>query len=236
MKNESTPIYGKATEAIDAGLRKYMLDLFGNMSAGLALTAFVAYAVASSPAAIGFIFSSPIIPILLMIATLGMVLYLSARIHKMSAQTARTLFISYAALNGVTLSSIFLVYTGTSIVSTFFVAAAMFLSMTIYGYATDRDLTKFGSLLFMGLVGLIIASIVNLFLHNSGFSLAISAIGVVLFTGLTAYDMQRIKSFYLESDGTEIAEKKAIFGALALYLDFINLFLHILRLLGDRRD
>ncbi len=235
MKDESTPFYNGVASSVDGGLRRYMISVFSNMSWGLALTALIAYLTASSPAFLSVIYSSPMVSILLMLVTLGMVFYLSARIHTMSSQSALLMFLGYALLNGVTLSSVFLVYSLTSIATTFFVASAMFLSMVIYGYSTDKSLIGWGSFLFMGLIGLIVATIVNMFFHNSTFSFVLSILGVLIFTGLTAFDAQLIKSYYFESDTAEVGEKKAILGALRLYLDFINLFLMILKLVG-RRD
>jgi FtsH-binding integral membrane protein len=154
----------------------------------------------------------------------------------MSVEKVRALFLFYAGFLGVSLSPIFIVYSSSSIASAFFVTSSMFLSMVIYGYVTEKDLTSLGAFLIMGVVGLIIAGLVNMFLHSSVFSFVVSAIGVLLFTGLAAYDTQKIKSYYLESDTIEIGEKKAIYGAFALYLDFVNLFIHILKLIGSRRD
>jgi FtsH-binding integral membrane protein len=154
----------------------------------------------------------------------------------MSPEKAKALFFGYAAILGLSLSSIFFVYSTFSIAYTFFVTASMFLSMVIYGYVTKKDLTNFGSFLMMGLIGLIIASIVNMFMRSSATSLVISAIGVIVFTGLTAYDTQIIKSYYIDSDSSATSEKKAIIGAMRLYLDFVNLFLYLLRFLGNRSN
>ena len=181
-------------------------------------------------------FSSPVVAILVMLVPLGISIYLSARMSQISAGTAGTLFVVFAACLGLTLAPIFLVYSGESIAYSFFITSAMFLSMVIYGYVTGKDLTGFGAFLFMGLIGLIIASFVNLFVQSSAFMFVISIIGVVIFTGLTAYDTQIIKSIYFSDDSEEVTQKKAIFGALRLYLDFVNLFLYILRLVGSRRN
>jgi len=213
---------------IDAGLRAHMQRVYGYMAGGLVLTGIVAYAAAAS----GFyqtIADTGLIWIV-MLAPLGFVLALSFGVQRMSAETAMVLFWIYAAVMGLSLGSIFLVFTGTSIARVFFITAATYGVMSLYGYTTKSDLSGFGSFLLMGLIGLIIASIVNIFVF------AISIIGVIVFVGLTAYDTQRIKQMYLESDTAEIAGKKAVLGALALYLDFINLFMMLLQLFGQRRQ
>lgn len=235
MVRETTSSYSKVSQLIDAGLRVYMRRVFSYMSSGLGMTAIVAYFTSQSEGFMRLLFSSPIIYWTVLLAPLAVSLYLIGKISNIQASTARTLFFVYSALIGLSLSSIFLVYSPQSIAITFFVTASMFLSMVIYGYTTEKDLTSFGSFLFMGLIGLIIASVVNIFMQSGVTSLVISAIGVIIFTGLTAYDAQTIKSYYLESDSTEMSEKKAVFGALNLYLDFINLFLYLLRFLGNSR-
>ena len=169
-----------------------------------------------------------------MLAPLGIVFYLSARVNKMSFSSAQTWFWVFAGVMGLSLASIFILYTQTSIAKVFFITAASFGALSLYGYTTKKDISGWGSFLFIGLIGIIIASIVNIFLHSSGLSFAVSIIGVLVFAGLTAYDTQRIKEMYVSSDGSEVAGKKAVMGALALYLDFINLFLMLLRLLGNR--
>jgi uncharacterized protein len=222
------------TAEIDAGLRAHMQRVYGYMAGGLALTGLVAYAAAVS----GFyqaIAGTALIWIV-MLAPLGFVLALSFGIQRMSAGTAMLLFWIYAAVMGLSLGGIFLVYTGTSIARVFFITAATFGAMSLYGYATNADLSRMGSFLLMGLIGLVIASVVNIFIGSSALQFAISIIGVIVFVGLTAYDTQRIKEMYLESDSAEIAGKKAVLGALALYLDFINLFMMLLQLFGQRRD
>jgi FtsH-binding integral membrane protein len=219
---------------IDAGLRDYMQRVYGYMAGGLALTGLVAYAGAAS----GFyrsIAETGLIWIV-MLAPLAFVLVLSFGIQRMSAGTAMLLFWIYAAFMGLSLGSIFLVYTGTSIARVFFITAATYGAMSLYGYTTRSDLSGFGSFLLMGLIGIVIASLVNIFIGSSALQLAISIIGVIVFVGLTAYDTQRIKEMYLESDTAEIAGKKAVLGALALYLDFINLFMMLLQLFGQRRQ
>jgi FtsH-binding integral membrane protein len=219
---------------IDAGLRAHMQRVYSYMAGGLALTGIVAYTAAAS----GFyqaIAATPLIW-LVMLAPLGFVLALSFGIQRMSTETAMALFWIYAAVMGLSLGSIFLVFTGESIARVFFITAATYGSMSIYGYTTRSDLSRFGSFLLMGLIGIVIASLVNIFVGSSALQFAISIIGVIVFVGLTAYDTQRIKEMYLESDTAEIASKKAVMGALSLYLDFINLFMIFLQLFGQRRD
>jgi FtsH-binding integral membrane protein len=236
IKKKVASYYKEAVGAVDAGLRAHMLRVFSYMSGGLALTALVAYFVSSSPSLMAFLFYNPFVFTIVALVPLGISIYLATRLAHISTEAARMLFLTYSACLGVSLASIFIVYSGSSITSTFFVTSSMFLSMTIYGYVTDKDLTAWGSFLTMGLFGIIIASIVNIFTHSSAFAFGISLLGVLIFTGLTAYDVQVIKSYYFESDSVEISEKKAIYGALRLYLDFINLFLSLLRLIGARRD
>ncbi|MCH9019348.1 MAG: Bax inhibitor-1/YccA family protein [Proteobacteria bacterium] len=218
---------------IDEGLRAYMLGVYNYMASGLALTGVVAFIVANTPFLMNAIFGTPLLWVV-MLAPLGVVLFMSARIQTMSASAAQATFWVFAVLMGMSLASIFIVYTGASIARVFFITASVFGAMSIYGYTTKRDLTGWGSFLFMGLIGIIIASIVNWFLASSALDFAISVIGVLVFVGLTAYDTQNIKSMYVASDGTAVVTKKAIMGALRLYLDFINLFLMLLRLFGNR--
>lgn len=222
---------------IDEGLRAYMLKVYNLMAMGLALTGVAAYATyqlaVSSPAFAQAIYGSPLRWVV-MLAPLAMVFFLSFRIHKMSVSTAQMTFWAYSAIMGVSLSSIFMIYTGGSIVQTFFVTAASFGALSLYGYTTKRNLSAMGSFLIMGLFGLIIASLVNLFLASSALDFAISVIGVFLFAGLTAWDTQQIKESYFEADSAETAGRKAIMGALSLYLDFVNMFLFLLRFLGNR--
>ncbi|GHU17597.1 membrane protein [Alphaproteobacteria bacterium] len=236
MRKERAQSYSEVKRFVDAGLRQYMLNVFSYMSVGLLLTAIVTYVASLSEAFMSFLFSSHVTFFIVALAPVGIVFYLGAKINDMSAATAKTLFFVYAASVGLSMASIMLIYTTASIVSTFFVTSSMFLSMVIYGYSTQKDLTSWGSFLLMGLVGILIAGIVNAFMRSSVASLVISAIGVIVFTGLTAYDAQRIKSYYLESDSSDTSGKKAVFGALSLYMDFINLFMHLLRFLGTRRD
>lgn len=225
---------GTRAHAIDLGLREYMLRVYNYMASGLALTGIIAY--------LGFrtniyaaVAGTPLIWVLLL-APLGVVFYLSSRINSMSFSSAQTWFWVYAGLVGLSLSGIFYMYSGVSITRVFFITATMFGAVSLYGYTTKRDLTGFGSFLFMGLIGIIIASVVNIFLASTAMQFAISVIGVLVFTGLTAYDTQKIKEIYLVDDGHEVAGKKSIMGALALYLDFLNLFLMMLRLTGGNRD
>ena len=230
------PVSIKTSRAeIDAGLRQFLLSVYNHMASGLALTGLVAYGAAET----GLYTSLVKMPLLfwgVVLAPLALVLLLSFRIAKMSLGAAQAAFWAYAGLVGLSLSGIFLIYTGTSIARTFFITAATFLAMSLYGYTTRTDLSRFGSFLLMGLIGIIIAGLVNMFLASSALQLAISVIGVAVFVGLTAYDTQRIKEIYLESDSPVIAGKKAIMGALALYLDFLNLFVLLLQLTGDRRN
>jgi len=251
-RNLATARTGYRTDqvAIDAGLRAYMIRVYNYMTAGVALTGLVAwfaYQAAGGEAIrivgnhIGgltpfgqAIFGSPLMW-LFVLAPLGLVMLLSFGINRLSAGTALTLFFVYAGLLGISLATIFLVYTGASITRVFFISAATFGAMSLYGYTTQRDLTGVGSFMFMGLIGIIIASLVNMFLQSSGLYWAISVIGVLIFVGLTAYDTQNIKEMYDVNDDGTIAGRKAVMGALRLYLDFINLFLMLLRLFGDRR-
>jgi FtsH-binding integral membrane protein len=233
--NRRTP-YGRieVPAAVDAGLRAHMLRVYNYMAGGLAVTGLVAYAAAAS----GFyqsIAGTPLIWIA-MLAPLAFVLVLSFGIERMSAATAAILFVIYAAVMGLSLGGIFLVFTGASIARVFFITAATYAAMSLYGYTTRSDLSKFGAFLFMGLIGVVIASLVNIFLRSDAVQFVISIVGVIVFVGLTAYDTQRIKEMYLESDSKEVAGKKAIMGALALYLDFINLFMLLLQLFGQRRQ
>jgi hypothetical protein len=207
------------------------------MAIGLGLTGFVAFYVSNSEAIMRLIFGNQLIFFGLIIGELALVFTISARVHKMQASTATSLFVLYAALNGVTLSAIFLVYTRASITSTFFICSATFIAASIFGMTTKRDLTSMGQFLFMGLIGIVIASVVNLFMRSSGISMIVSYIGVIVFVGLTAYDTQKLRTMALSQpagiDGGTL-RKGAILGALTLYLDFINLFLMLLRILGSR--
>ena len=223
-----------AQVGIDVGLRDYMLRVYNYMASGLALTGIVAYVAAAS----GFYKSLRHTPViwLVMLAPLGLVMLMSFGINKMTFSTLQMVFWLYAGLMGLSMAFIFLVFTGTSVARVFFITAGTFAGMSLYGYTTRRDLSQFGSFLFMGLIGIIIASLVNIFLVSSALQFAISVIGVLVFTGLTAYDTQQIKEMYYAADDGEIAGKKSIMGALRLYLDFINLFMMLMQLLGTRRD
>jgi FtsH-binding integral membrane protein len=231
--------------AIDAGLRAYMIRVYNYMAAGVALTGLVAWitfnaAVTESAGRLvltpfgQMIYSGPAV-IVLFLATLGLVFAISWRVNSMQPSTAFTLFMVYAGLLGLMLSSVFLTYTHTSIARVFFISAASFGALSLYGYTTQRDLSAFGSFLVMGLFGLIIAMVVNMFLQSSGLEFVISVVGVLVFAGLTAWDTQRIKEMYDRNDDGTIVGRKAVMGALSLYLDFINLFMFLLRFLGDRR-
>lgn len=214
--------------------RTFIGKVYRWMGLGLLLTALTAYFVVNSE----FVYTLASNSILfwgILIAELGLVIYLSSRIHKMSAETATAVFIVYSVLNGVTLSLILLVYTGASVASTFMTTALTFGAMSAYGYFTKRDLTSMGSYLMMGLVGIIIASVINMFWANSTMYWIISYAGVLLFVGLTAYDTQKIKKMGKGVEGVQTTQKMAILGALTLYLDFINLFLFLLRILGNRK-
>lgn len=220
---------------IDVGLRQYMLRVYNYMASGLALTGIVALMVASSHDAMQAIFATPLRWVV-MFAPLVLVFVMGARIDRMQASTAQALFWVYSALMGLSLSFIFAVYTGESIARVFFITAAAFAGLSLYGYTTRRDLSAFGTFLIMGLWGILIAGLVNIFLHSTQLQFLMSAVGVLVFAGLTAWDTQRIKEMYWDGDGYEVAAKKAVMGALQLYLDFINLFLFILQFLGVRRD
>jgi FtsH-binding integral membrane protein len=224
---------GARAAEIDVGLRAYMQKVFGLMAAGTAVTGLVAYFGAVS----GIYMQLAATPLIWVVvfSPLVFAFIFGMRIHAMRASTAQMLFWAFSALMGLSLSYVFLAYTGTSIARTFFIAAATFAGMALYGYTTKRDLSAFGSFLVMGVFGLLIAMLVNLFLQSSALHWAISVIGVLVFTGLTAYDAQRIKEMYFAGDGAEVATKKAVMGALQLYLDFINLFVFLLQFLGERR-
>jgi FtsH-binding integral membrane protein len=231
------------TVTYDVGLRQYMLKVYNLMASGLALTGIVAAFVANNEALQALFFQQTARGVgmtglgwLALIAPVVMVFALSMGISRMQASTAQALFWAYAALMGVSLAPIFLIYTGESVARVFFITAASFGSLSLYGYTTKKDLTGFGSFLIMGLFGLIIASVVNIFLASSAMQFVISVAGVLIFAGLTAYDTQKIKQTYWAGNGQEGAAKSAIMGALTLYLDFINLFIMLMRLLGDRRN
>lgn len=219
---------------VDEGLRSYMLRVYNYMGSGLALTGIVAYVVAHTSlyqalfgSGIGFI---------VMLAPLGIVFFMGSKINTMKPSTAQTLFWVFSILMGASLSYVFLRYTDTSIMRVFFITAATFGAMSLYGYTTKRSLARWGSFLFMGLIGILIAMVVNIFMQSSVMHFVISVVGVLVFTGLTAYDTQRIKQSYVESDGKSVMTKKAIMGAMSLYLNFINLFMMLLMLFGGNRE
>ena len=224
----------KSEAQIDVGLRNYMLKVYNYMATGLGLTGLTAYFVAITPSLFNAIYGTPFYWVVAL-APLGFVFYLSARLNRISFSKAQTMFWLFAGVMGLSMAYIFIAFTGASIARVFFITAGTFAGMSLYGYTTKKDLTGWGSFLFMGLIGLIIASIVNIFLKSPMLYYVISWIGVLVFIGLTAYDTQRIKELYYASDTAEISGKKAIMGALKLYLDFINLFIMLLHLFGQRR-
>ncbi len=248
FNKQTTSVRSSASAAIiDQGLRAYMLKVYNYMGSALALTGFIAlltfkFAAVTGPngeliglTSLGNSLYNSGLAWVVMLAPLGVVFYMSFGIAKMSSSKAQTVFWIFAALMGLSLSSIFIAYTGASITRVFFITAGTFGAMSIYGYTTKRDLTKLGSFLMMGLIGIIIASIVNIFMKSTMMYFIISILGVLIFVGLTAYDTQKIKNMYMVSDSGELMGKKAIMGALTLYLDFINLFIMLLRLFGQRR-
>jgi uncharacterized protein len=236
---------GADRAVIDAGLRAYMIRIYNYMAMGVALTGIVSWitfnaAVTETAGRLVLtpfgqtIFSGPAV-LVLFLGTLGLVILISWRIDRLQPATALALFMLYAGLLGLMLSSIFLTYTGTSITRVFFISAASFAGLSLFGYTTQRDLSPIGSFLMMGLIGLIIAMVVNIFLKSSGLDFVISAVGVLIFAGLTAWDTQKIKEMYDPMEDGTVVGRKAVMGALTLYLDFINLFLFLLRLFCDRR-
>lgn len=239
----SEPLYqrfgtmGRAVDqgAFDEGLRRHMLRIYNYMGVGLVATGVIAMLVSSSPALMAAIFGTPLRWVV-MLAPLAFIMVLSFGIHRMSFATAQLVFWTYCGAMGLSLSSIFLVFTGASIALTFFVTATTFLAMSLYGYTTKADLSKMGTFLIMGVVGLVIASLVNIFMQSSALQFAISAIGVLVFTGLTAYDTQRLKEEYGEYYDRESSGKMALMGALSLYLNFVNLFQFLLYFLGQRDE
>jgi FtsH-binding integral membrane protein len=224
--------FGSTGIAIDAGLRRYMLRIYNHMAAGVGLTALVAWLTyqITGPA----LLQNPLMWVFIL-APLGLVFFISARINTLSVTTARWLFYAYAALVGVSLSTLFHIYTNSSITRVFVITAATFGALSLFGYTTRRDLSGFGTFLFMGLIGIIIASLVNLFLRSTALDWLVSIVGVGVFAGLTAYDTQRIKTMYDSRDDETSAGRKAVLAALSLYLNFLNLFMMMLRLAGNRR-
>lgn len=225
---------GTQSAAFDAGLRSYMLSVYNYMASGVLLTGIVALLFARSGYAQSIMMSPGILKYVIMFAPLGFVLALSFGINRMSTATAQATYWAYAAVMGLSLSTIFLVYTGTSIAQTFFATAGAFAGLSLWGYTTKKDLSGFGTFLIMGVVGLLVASIINIFMQSGPFQLVISALGVLIFAGLTAYDTQKIKSMYSYVSGTEMVGKSVVMGALQLYLDFINMFVFLLRMFGSR--
>jgi hypothetical protein len=219
----------------DGGLRRHMLGIFNAMGIGLVVTGITAFAVANTPVLASAIFGTPLKWVAIF-APLAFVLLLSFRLERMSAASLRTAFVAFSAVMGVSLASIFLVFTGTSIARTFFIAATMFLVMSLWGYTTRRDLSKWTTFLMMGLIGVVVASIVNLFLASTALQLVVSIVGVLIFAALTAWDMQRAKSDYLAYAGTEHSEKLAIWSALSLYLNLVNIFQLMLSFFGQRDE
>lgn len=218
---------------IDVGLRAYMLKVYNYMCIGLGLTGAVAFATSTPPAMMQAIYGTPL-QWVVMLAPIGLVFFLAAKVNSMQASTAQTVFWVFAGLMGLSMAYIFVAYTGESVTRVFFITAGAFAGLSLYGYTTKKNLSGMGSFLIMGVIGLIIASVINIFLASTALQFAISVLGVLIFAGLTAYDTQKIKAIYLESDGTAVAEKKAIMGALTLYLDFINMFIFMLHLFGNR--
>lgn len=235
MIQPRTRIGSGVTAPFDAGLRRHMLGIYNAMGLGLIVTGLTAFAVASIPALAGAIFGTPL-KWLAIFAPLAFVLLLSFRLERMSAASLRTAFVAFSTVMGVSLASIFLVFTGTSIARTFFIAATMFLAISLWGYTTKQDLSKWTTFLMMGLIGVVIASIVNVFLGSTALQLVVSVVGVFVFTALTAWDVQRAKSDYLAYAGTEHAEKLAVWSALSLYLNLVNIFQLMLTFFGQREE
>jgi FtsH-binding integral membrane protein len=234
----------KSQQGFDAGLRSYMLKIYNYMTLALLLTGAMAYGTLNFPPLTNLLFNiapngafmgTTMIGMVITFAPLGIALFFFMGMAKMSVKTAQTAFWVFAAVMGMSLSYLGLVYTGQSLVRTFLICSAVFGSMSLYGYTTKRDLTSMGSFMVMGLIGLIIVSIINIYLQSPAIEFATSLIGVAVFMGLTAWDTQKLKNMYYSSGGGEMGQKTAIMGAFTLYLDFINLFLFLLRFLGDRR-
>jgi FtsH-binding integral membrane protein len=234
-QNNTRTVGSSSSAQYDQGLRSYMLKIYNYMALALVLTGVTAYGVSSSPELMNTIFGSPL-KWVVMIAPLGFIMVMSFGINKLSFGAAQGLFWAFAAVMGVSLSSILMVYTGQSVARAFFITSATFASVSLYGYTTKKDLSGMGSFLFMGVIGLIIASVVNIFMQSSALQFAISALTVVIFTGLTAYDTQRLKNMYYQLAGNaEAMGKASIMGALSLYINFINIFISLLQLFGERR-
>jgi hypothetical protein len=225
---------GRESVAFDAGLRSYMLSVYNYMASGVLLTGIVAMLFANSEVGRNILVNGGPLRWVIMLAPLGFVMVLSFGINRLSTGTAQMLFWAFATVMGLSMASIFLVFTGQSIATTFFATAAAFVSLSLWGYTTKKDLSAFGTFLIMGVVGLIVATLINLFVQSSALQLAISFIGVLLFAGLTAYDTQKIKSMYAYVAGTDMMGKTVIMGALSLYLDFVNMFTFLLNFMGSR--
>lgn len=227
---------GEDSAVFDAGLRTYMLSVYNYMASGVLLTGIVALLFARSGLAEEFLMGPGAVKYLIMFAPLAFVMVLSFGIARLSTATAQLLFWAFAAVMGLSLASVFLVYTGTSIAQTFFAVAAAFAGLSLWGYSTKRDLSGIGTFLIMGVVGLLVAMVINLFLQSGAMQMAISFLGVLLFAGLTAYDTQRIKSLYAQVAGTDMMGKTVILGALSLYLDFVNMFVFLLQVMSGGRE
>jgi len=249
FQSYARPSAATSAAMMDAGLRAYMLRVYNWMASGLLLTGIVAWAIANTPlldafyplvqTPFGMARSATPLAMLAMFAPLGFVLVLSLGVNRLSTTAAQSLFWLFCAAMGASLTNIFLVYTHESIVRVFFITAATFGAMSLCGYTTKADLSRFGSFLIMGLMGMIIASLINVFLQSSGLQFLLSIVGVFVFTGLTAFDTQRIKADYIQyayAEGTECAAKRSVYDALSLYLNFINLFMLLLQLLGNRNN
>jgi hypothetical protein len=247
---QTVPSAGVDAARLDAGLRKYMLGVYNYMASGLLLSGIVALLVASSPAISELFYQRVVTPrgvataptllgMIAMFSPLAIILVMTFGVNKLSKTAAQGIYWAFTALMGISLANIFLVYTGASVSRVFFITAGTFAAMSIVGYTTQRDLTKLGSFLMMGLIGIILASLVNIFIGSSALQFAVSVIGVVIFVGLIAFDTQRIKTDYISysyAEGSEVAGKRAVFDALALYLNFINLFQLLMSLLGQRQS
>lgn len=228
--------FSNSDVSFDSGLRAYMISVYKHMATALAITAIISMMLVSSPGLMMALFGTPLSWVV-MLAPVGIAMYMGFKLHTMSVSSARNLLYIYAGAIGLSLAGLFMVYTGESIARTFFITASTFGAMSIYGYATKKDLTSWGSFLMMGIIGILLASVINIFMMSSGLTFAISIISVLLFTGLTAYDTQRIKDMYFQvSNSQDDTNKIAIYGALQLYMDFINLFVALLRFFGDRRS
>jgi FtsH-binding integral membrane protein len=224
------------TSTYDSSLRSYMVKVYNHMAMALGISGAVAFTVSNVPALMNLFFGTPLSWVV-MLAPLGFVIFFGVKLNSISAQTARTYLWIYASLMGLSLATLFVIYTGASVARVFFITASVFGAMSLYGYTTKKDLTGIGSFLIMGLIGLMIASLVNIFLKSSAMEFALSIIGTLIFIGLTAYDTQRIKQSYYHFAGShEMVSKMAIMGALNLYMDFINLFIMLLRFMGERRS